>query len=325
MISAPRVTACLLVALSLPGLNESVARAEDYPTHPVRIIVGYGAGAQADMPARLLAQKFSAVLGQQFVVENKPGAGGNLAAAYVAHARGDGYTLLMATSAQSVYAATTLDPAYDVKKDFAPIIRVASLSLVLVAHPSLGVSNLHELIALAKQKPGQIFYATSGVGTVTHMAGELLNMMAGIKLVDVPYPGSAQALTDALSGRVPLLMTPVSSVVQQIANGDLKALAVAGAQRASIAHKIPTMAEAGLPGYDLDLWFGLLAPAGTPAATVDKLAHIADTALKADDIGGAMQRIGIDPVGGSPEDFARYIDAEVKRATDVAVAANLRK
>jgi tripartite-type tricarboxylate transporter receptor subunit TctC len=164
MISPPRVTACLLVALSLPGLNENVARAEDYPTHPVRIIVGYRAGAQADTPARLLAQKFSAVLGQQFVVENKPGAGGNLAAAYVAHARGDGYTLLMATSAQSVYAATTLDPAYDVKTDFAPIIRVASLSLVLVAHPSLGVSNLRELIALAKQKPGQIFYATSGVG-----------------------------------------------------------------------------------------------------------------------------------------------------------------
>ena len=191
--------------------------------------------------------------------------------AYVAHARGDGYTLLMATSAQSIYAATTLDPAYDVKKDFAPIIRVASLSLVLVAHPSLGVGNLRELIALAKQKPGQIFYGTSGVGTVTHMAGELLNMKAGIKLVAVPYPGSAQALTDALSGRVPLLMTPLSSVVQQIANGELKALAVAGAQRAGIAPEIPTMAEAGLPGYDLDLWFGLLAPAGTPPATVGKL------------------------------------------------------
>ena len=190
MISAPRVTACLLVALSLPSLNENVARAEDYPTHPVRIIVGYGAGAQADTPARLLAQKFLGRTRPTFVVENKPGAGGNLAAAYVAHARGDGYTLLMATSAQSVYAATTLDPAYDVKKDFAPIIRVASLSLVLVAHPSLGVGNLRELIALAKQKPGRIFYGTSGVGTVTHMAGELLNMMAGIKLVDVPYPAA---------------------------------------------------------------------------------------------------------------------------------------
>ena len=152
MISAPRVTACLLVALSLPGLNENIARAEDYPTHPVRIIVGFGAGAQADTPARLLAQKCSAVLGQQFVVENKPGAGSNLAATYVAHASSDGYTLLMATSAQSNYAATTLDPAYNVKKDFAPIIRVASLSLILVAHPSLGVDNLRELIALAKAK-----------------------------------------------------------------------------------------------------------------------------------------------------------------------------
>jgi tripartite-type tricarboxylate transporter receptor subunit TctC len=320
------LTAATLLAAALGiGATRAQDSAKDYPSHSVRIIVGYGAGAQADTPARLLAQKFSAALGQQFVVENKPGAGGNLAAAYVAHTRGDGYTLLMATSAQSIYAATTLDPAYDVKKDFAPIIHVASLSLVLVAHPSLGVGNLRELIALAKQKPSQIFYGTSGVGTLTHMAGELLNMKAGIKLVAVPYPGSAQALTDTLSGRVPLLMTPLSSVVQQIANGELKALAVAGAQRAGIAHEIPTMAEAGLSGYDLDLWFGLLAPAGTPTATAGKLAHIADMALKTDDVGGAMRRIGIDPVGGSPEDFARYIDAEVKKATAVAVAANLRK
>jgi tripartite-type tricarboxylate transporter receptor subunit TctC len=317
--------ASFCLAASCAALAAGGARAQDYPSHPVRIIVGYAAGAQADTPARLLAQKFSAALGQQFVVENKPGAGGNLAAAFVAHARADGYTLLMATGAQSVYAATTLDPAFDVKKDFAPVIRVASLPLVLVAHPSLGVGNLRELIALAKQKPGQIFYATSGVGSVSHMAGELLNMMAGIKLLDVPYPGSAQALTDALSGRVPLLMTPLSSVVQQIDNGELKALAVATAQRASIAPGIPTMAEAGLPGYDLDLWFGLLAPAGTPPDAVAKLARIADAALKTEDVGGAMRRVGIDPVGGTPEDFARYIDLEVQKATDVANAIGLRK
>jgi len=299
--------------------------AKDYPSHPVRIIVGYGAGAQADMPARLLAQKFSAALGQQFVVENKPGAGSSLAAAYVARARGDGYTLLMASGAQSVYAATTLDPAYDLKKDFAPIVRVASLSLVLVAHPSLGVSNLHELIALAKQKPSQIFYGTSGVGTVSHMAGELLNTTAGIKLLDVPYPGSAQALTDALSGRVQLLITPVSSVIQQIEKGELKALAVATAQRASIAPNIPTVAEAGLPGYELGLWFGLLAPSGTPPAVVDKLAHLADAELKTEDVGGALRRVGIDPVGGSPDDFARYIDRDVQKATELANAIGLRK
>jgi len=324
MTRAMKLAGFLLLAISA-AVGTGSAHAEDYPSHPVRIIVGYGAGAQADTPARLLAQKFSAALGQQFVVENKPGAGGNLAAAYVAHARGDGYTLLMGTGAQSVYAATTRDPAFDVKKDFVPVIRVASLPLVLVAHPSLGVGNLRELIAFAKQKPGQIFYGTSGVGTVSHMAGELLNMMAGIKLLDVPYPGSAQALTDGLSGRVQLLMTPLSSVVQQIDKGELKALAVVTAQRASIAPDIPTMAEAGLPGYGLDLWFGLLAPAGTPPAAVAKLAQIADAALKTDDVGGAMRRIGIDPVGGTSEDFARYIDAEVQKATEVANVIGLRK
>ena len=303
----------------------NVARAEDYPTHPVRIIVGFGAGAAADTPARLLAQKFGDALGQQFVVENKPGASSNLAAAYVAHASNDGYTLLMATSAQTNYAAITIDPAYNVAKDFAPIVRVASVPNILVAHPSLGVNNLRELIALAKQKPNQIFYGSSGVGTTTHIAGELINIMAGIRLVDVPYPGSAQALTDVLAGRIQLLFAPASAVIQQINNGKLKALAATTAQRAGIAPNVPTMAEAGLPGYDLDLWFGLLAPAGTPRSIVDKLARIANAALKQDDIGGQLRRIGIDPVGGSPEDFAGYIDAEVKKATEVAIAANLRK
>jgi tripartite-type tricarboxylate transporter receptor subunit TctC len=325
MISAARLIACLFVALALPSLSESVARAEDYPTHPVRVIVGFGAGAAADTPARLLAQKLGDALGQQFVVENKPGASSNLAAAYVAHASNDGYTLLMATSAQTNYAAITIDPAYNVATDFAPIVRVASVPNILVAHPSLGVNNLRELIALAKQKPNQIFYGSSGVGTTTHIAGELLNIMAGIRLVDVPYPGSAQALTDVLAGRIQLWFAPASAVIQQINDGKLKALAATTAQRAGIAPNVPTMAEAGLPGYDLGLWFGLLAPAGTPRSIVDKLARVANDALQDHDIGEQLRRVGIDPVGGSPEDFARYIDAEVKKATEVAVTANLRK
>ena len=316
--------AAVSVAIALASVNANTAGAEDYPTHPVRIIVGFGAGA-ADTPARLLAQKFGDALGQQFVVENKPGASSNLAAMYVAHAGSDGYTLLMATSAQTNYAAITIDPVYNVQKDFAPIVRVASVPNIVVAHPSLGVNNLRELIALAKQKPNQIFYGSSGVGTTTHIAGELINIMAGIRLVDVPYPGSAQALTDVLAGRIQLLIAPASAVIQQINNGKLKALATTTARRAGIAPNVPTMAEAGLPGYDLDLWFGLLAPAGTPRSIVDKLARIADAALKQDDISGQLRRIGIDPVGGSPEDFAGYIDAEVKKATEVAIAANLRK
>jgi tripartite-type tricarboxylate transporter receptor subunit TctC len=322
---ANRLVACLIATLSLSSLNAPAALSQDYPTHPVRLIIGFGAGAAADTPARLLAQKFGDALGQQFLVENKPGASSNLAAAYVAHASKDGYTLLMATSALTNYAAITVDPAYNVQKDFAPIIRVASVPIILVAHPSLGVDNLQQLIALAKQKPNQIFYGSSGVGTTTHIAGELINIMAGIRLVDVPYPGSAQALTDVLAGRIQLWIAPASAVVQQIGKGELKALAATTAQRASIAPDVPTMAEAGLPGYDLGLWFGLLAPAGTPRAIVDKLARIADTALKDNGVAEQLRKIGIEPVGGTPDEFARYIEAEVKKTTDVAIAANLRK
>ena len=268
---APKLASCALFVIAIVGASAS--RAQDYPTHPVRIIIGFGAGASADTPARLLAQKFSDALGQQFIVENKPGAGSNVAAEYVARAPNDGYTIFMATAAQTNYAGMTINPTYDVVKDFAPILRVAAVPTILVANPSLGVSNLKELIALAKEKPGQIFYASSGVGTTTHVAVELINMTAGIKLVHVPYPGSAQALTDVVTGRVQLWIAPASAVIQQVAEGKLKAIAVTTAQRASIAPDVPTMAEAGLPGYDLGLWFGLMAPAGTPEPIVDKLAQ----------------------------------------------------
>jgi tripartite-type tricarboxylate transporter receptor subunit TctC len=231
----------------------------------------------------------------------------------------------MATAAQTNYAGMTVNPTYDVVKDFAPILRVAAVPTILVANPDLGVSNLKELIALAKQKPGQIFYASSGVGTTTHVAVELINVAAGIKLVQVPYPGSAQALTDVVTGRVQLWIAPASAVVQQIAEGKLKAIAVTTAQRASIAPDVPTIAESGLPGYDLGLWFGLLAPAGTPQPIIDRLAQIANDALKAPDVVEPLRKVGIEPIGGSPADFARYIAAEVKKATEVAIAADIRK
>ena len=317
-----RLAACAFFAVTV---DANVSRADDYPTHPVRIIIGFGAGAVADTPARLLGQKFSDALGQQFIIENKPGAGSNVAAEYVARAPNDGYTIFMATAAQTNYAGMTIKPTYDVVKDFAPITRVASVPNILVANPSLGVRNLKELIALAKTKPNQIFFASSGVGTTTHVAGELINIMAGIKLAHVPYTGSAQALTDVVTGRVQLWFAPASAVIQQVAEGKLVAIAVTTAQRASIAPNVPTMAEAGLPNYDLGLWFGLLAPAGTPKPIIDKLAHVANEALKSPDVAEPLRKIGIEPVGGSPEDFVRYIDAEVKKATEVAIAANIRQ
>jgi tripartite-type tricarboxylate transporter receptor subunit TctC len=320
-----RVFALLLFVSCGVVVGVEAAAAQDYPTHPVRIIVGFGAGAAADTPARLLAQKLTDKLGKQFLVENKPGAGSDLAAEYVAHSANDGYTLFMATSAQSNYAGQTIHPRYDLEKDFAPIVRVATVPNILVASPSLGVDSLAQLVALAKQKPDQIFYACSGVGTTTHIAGELINIMAGTKLVAVNYPGSAQALTDVLAGRVPLFIAPASAVIQQIDSGALKALAVTTAERASIAPGIPTMAGAGLPGYDLGLWFGLLAPAGTPRPIIERLASVTDDALKDQAVTGALRKIGIDPAGGSPQDFARFIAAEVKKATEVAMAAKLRK
>ena len=316
-----KIAACVVLMLAAAGAG----RAEDYPTRPVRIIIGFGAGSVADTPARLLSQKFSAALGQQFIVENKPGAGSNVAAEYVARAPNDGYTIFMATAAQTNYAGMTVNPTYDVVKDFAPIVRVASVPNILVVNPALGVDNLKDLIALAKTRPNQIFFASSGVGTTTHVAGEFINMMAGIKLVHVPYQGSAQALTDVVTGRVQLWFAPASAVIQQIAEGKLKAIAVTTAQRAGIAPEVPTMAEAGLPGYDLGLWFGLLAPAGTPKPIIDKLAGVADAALASSDLIEPLRKIGIDTVGGSPEDFARYIQGEVKKATEVAIAADIRK
>ena len=320
-MDAARLLACIVVTVAISGPGH----AADYPTHPVRIIVGFGPGAAADTPARLLAQKFSDALGQAFVVENKPGAGSNVAAEYVAHSPNDGYTIFLATTAQTNYAGMTINPSYDVVKDFAPIVRVASVPNMLVVNPSLGVADLKELIALAKAKPGQIFFASSGVGTVTHFAGELINVMAGIKLVQVTYPGSAQALTDVVSGRIPLWIAPASAVVQQVSDGKLKAIAVTTAQRSSIAPGVPTMAEAGLPGYDLGLWFGLVAPAGTPTPIIDQLARVANDALKTSDLIEPLRKVGIDTIGGTPGEFARYIDAEVKRATELVTAANIRQ
>jgi tripartite-type tricarboxylate transporter receptor subunit TctC len=302
------------------------ARAEsDYPSRPVRIVVGFAAGAVVDTPARLLAQKFSKALGQQFVVENRPGAGSNIAAEYAVRAQPDGYVLFMASAANTINATISPSLTFDITKDFAPIALVCSVPNMLVAHPSLGVDNLQQLIALAKSKPGEIVFGSSGTATTTHLAGELINTMAGVKLVHVPYPGSSQALSDLLAGRIPLLFAPASAVIQHVEKGQLKAIAVTQLKRASIAPDVPTMAEAGLPGYDIGLWFGLLAPAGTPHEIIDKLARLANEAIKSEDVGRALRAAGLEPLGGSPEDFGRYIASEVAKGAIVAKAAGLKK
>ncbi len=314
----------LWVALVAAAMAAGPVRAEDYPTRPVRIVVGFGAGAVADIAARVLATHMSQSLGQPVVVENRTGAGSSLAAEYVARAPKDGYTLFMAT------VANTINPAlnklsFDFGRDLAPVMLVADVPQMMVVHPSLGVGSVQELIVRAKSKPDEVQYASSGVGTLSHLSAELLNGAAGIRLTQVPYPGSAQAMTDVLAGRVPLMFGPASTVWPNVTAGKLKALAVTQQNRAAMAPDVPTMVEAGVPGYSAGIWMGLLAPAGTPPEVVEKLARAANDALRSGDVATPMRTQGVDLKGGTPAEFGRFIDDELNKWAAVVATAGLKK
>lgn len=324
MDRAKRRTIALALALAAQ-LAVPCAQAEDYPARPVRIIVGFIPGSSADITARVLGQRMGQILGQQFVVENKPGAGSSLAAEFVARAPKDGYTLFLGSSANITNAAINPNLSFDLAKDFAPIALVTTAAVILVVHPSTGVNSVQGLIALAKSKPGEVLYASTGVGTAPHLSGELFAMRGGVKLVHVPYQGSPQAVTDLLAGRTSMMFSPASAVVSQVETGKLKALASAAAKRPSIAPNLPTMAEAGMPDFDTSIWFGLMAPAGTPREIVDKLARAAREALQSEDVLSALHPQGFDALSGGPEDFAKIIQSEIKRWGDVAQAAGLKK
>jgi tripartite-type tricarboxylate transporter receptor subunit TctC len=302
------------------------ARAQEYPTRPVRIISGFGPGSAGDLLARTIGPKLNQSLGQQFIIEHKPGGGSNIAAEYVVRAPADGYTLFVGTSANTINAALAANLPFDFARDLAPITLMGSVPNLLAVHPSLGVVSVPELIATAKAKPGQIHYATSGVGTLSHMSGELLNFLAGIKLVHVPYQGSAQAMTDVLAGRVTVTFAPVNIVWPHVEAGKLKALATTENKRSSMAPDVPTMAEAsGFPRYESAIWYGLLAPASTPRAVVEKLSRAVNEALKADDTLALMHKQGMAPAGGGPEVFARHIDADTKKWAELISAVGLKK
>jgi tripartite-type tricarboxylate transporter receptor subunit TctC len=307
------------------GLAGSTARADDYPSRPVRVVVGFSAGSGADITARVVGQRMGQILGQQIVVENRTGAGSSLAAEFVARAPKDGYTLLLATIANPINAVVGSNLSFDFAKDFAPVVRLTTTPNILVVHPSVGVNSVKELIALAGSKPDQLSFGSSGVATGTHLSGELFKVMAGVRMVHVPYAGSPQAVTDLLAGRIQIFFSPASTVLQHVRDGKLVALASTEAKRTAIAPDLPTMVEAGLPGFETGLWFGLLAPAGTSKEIINKVARAGNEALAADEVGKALAPQGIDLVGGSPEEFARYLDGEMKRWATVAQAAGLKK
>jgi tripartite-type tricarboxylate transporter receptor subunit TctC len=314
---------CIALAITLAA---GTVRAQDYPARPIRIISGFGPGSAGDMLARIVSQKLGPTLGQQLIIEHKPGGGSNIAADFVARAPADGYTLFLGASANTINATLSSNLSFDFTRDFAPITLMGSVPNVLVVHPALGVANVQELIALAKSKPDEILYATSGVGSLSHMSGELLNFLVGIKLVHVPYQGSAQAMTDVLAGRVMVAFAPVNIVWPHVETGKLKALAITENKRGSMAPDVPTMAEASaLPRYDSAIWYGLLAPAGTPRDVIDKISGAVNEALKADDTLSQMRKQGMDPSGGGPAAFASYIEADTKKWAEVINALDLKK
>jgi tripartite-type tricarboxylate transporter receptor subunit TctC len=314
------VTSLISVLFATSTLAQDV-----YPNRPVRVIVGLGAGSSTDVTARIIMQKMGQALGQTFVVENRTGAGGNIATGFVANATADGYTLLFGSAATTVNVTLAPSTGFDLVKDFAPVALLATVPNILVVHPSLGVKTLEELIAKARSKPDEIFYASSGNGTSPHLSAELFKLMTGVKLVHVPYQGSAQAMQDLIAGRTNMMFVPAPTAISQLKSGGLIALASTQLKRAGAAPDLPTMDELGLKGFDTGVWFGLYAPAGTPKPIIDQLARVANEALKAEDVRTAFTSQGIDVIGSTPEEFSIYVRSEIDKWAKVVNAAGLKR
>jgi tripartite-type tricarboxylate transporter receptor subunit TctC len=305
--------------------NEHAAAATDYPTKPVRFVVVYPPGGGIDILARAIGQKLTEAWGHPFITDNRPGAGTTIASTIVAKAPPDGYTLLMTDVSYSV-APTLYGSAlpYDPIKDFAPVILLNLVTDVLVIHPSLPANNIKELIAYAKANPGKVLYASAGNGTLNHLAPEMLKSMAGIDLVHVPYKGAVAALSDVISGRSLMYIGAAVTTVPHVKSGRLRALAITGKKRSNVLPDLPTMAEQGLPDYDVSAWYGMLAPAGTPRPVIDKLNAEVKKAMQTPDIQQRLAAEGSEAVAGTPEQFASFIKAEIAKWGKAVKSANAK-
>jgi tripartite-type tricarboxylate transporter receptor subunit TctC len=286
------------------------AQAQSYPDHPITLVVPYAAGGGNDVLARLVAERMSKSVGQQIVIENRGGAGGTIATRQVAKSAPDGYTLLIATSSLAINPSLYPNIGYDPRKDFAPVGLIASSSNVVLLHPSVPASSIAELIALAKASPGKLNFASTGSGSSVHLAAELFASMAGIKLTHVPYRGSAPALTDLLGGHVDIMFGTLPPSVGLVRQGKLRALAVTGPQRSIALPELPTVAEAGLAGYEAVLHYGLVAAAGTPRPIIDKLNTALRAALAEEALQQRLAVEGAEPLPSTPEEYAADIDRE---------------
>jgi tripartite-type tricarboxylate transporter receptor subunit TctC len=309
------VTACMA----------AVAFAQPYPNHAIRLVVPFPAGGTTDILARAAAQKLTEALGQSVVVDNRPGAGGNIGAELVAKAAPDGYTLLMGTvGTHAINPSLYAKMPYDHVKDFVPIVLVAGVPNVLVVNPSLPINSVADLIKLAKAKPGTINFASSGSGTSIHLSGELFKTMAGVDMTHVPYKGSAPALTDVMGGQVQIMFDNLPSSLALIKSGKLRAVAVTSLQRAPALPDVPTIAESGLPGFEASSWFGILAPAGTPAPIVAKINAEVNKWLQSPEAKEQLLAQGAAAAGGSPEQFVAHIRAETDKWAKVVKASGAK-
>ena len=318
------ITAACALALGALAFAAS-GYGQSYPTKPVRVIVPFAAGGNTDFTARAIAERISPVLKQQVIVENRPGGATNIGSELVARAAPDGYTLLMGGASNAINMSLFRKLPYDTLRDFDPIILCVQGANVLVVHPSVPARNLKELIALAKAQPGKLNFASSGLGSSNHMAGELMNIMAGTKIVHIPYKGNAPALTDLLGGHVDMIFSGVPALLPHIQNGRVRAIAIGSKKRFPALPQVPTFDESGLKGYEATTWFGMLAPAKTPKDIVSRLNVEVDKAIKSADIQQRFVNEGLEPMGGTPEFFTKFMRAEIEKYARVIKLAGIPK
>ena len=321
----PIVTSVFLnfVALATGAALCIEAAAQPYPVRPIRIVVGFQAGGGVDIASRAIAKQLTETLGQSVIVDNRPGASGNIAGEIVAKSAPDGYTVLMANVTIAMPSIFAKMP-FDVNKDLVPVSLVALGPHVLVVHPSIPVKTVKQLISLAKAKPKQLIYASGGYGNINHLEMELFNLSAGTGILHVPYKGAAPAVIGLLTGESHMLMTSIPSVLAQINSGRVRALGVSTSKRSSILPDVPTIAEAGLPGYNAASWYGLFAPAGVPPSALSTLAKEIVKIMRVPEVRDRFAADAFDPVGSTPEEFAQFIREEIPKWAKIVKAAGIK-
>jgi tripartite-type tricarboxylate transporter receptor subunit TctC len=315
----------LAAAACAAGLLQALpVAAQTWPTRPVRIIVPFAVGGPADVFARFLAQRLPDQLGQTFVVENKPGAGAVIGTDQVAKAPPDGYTLLLMSNTHTVNETLVPNKPYHLTRDFVGVAPINYSDLVLVAHPSVPVTNVRDLLKLAKQRPGKLNYASSGTGTPYHMAGELFKSMGGVYLVHIPYKGSSGARTDLLGGQVDFMFDAVTTMTEQVRAGKAKAIATTGKQRSAVLPDVPTVHESGVPGYEATIWLGLMAPKGTPPAIVNRLNEAVSKIVAQPEVQQAWAKQGAVPLVMNAQAFDKYIQDDIQKWAKVIQSAHIK-